>query len=80
MERNQEIVARVLRGENCTAVAKEFGMRADRAQQIILRECKKVCPTAYRKAVKASRSSPGFSGHPHLAALRKQAEFFIARS
>lgn len=80
MDRNQEIVARVLKGEACRDVAKDFGMRPDRAQQIILRECKKICPAAYRKAVKASRASPGFSGHPHLGALREQAKSFIVHS
>jgi len=72
-------MTRILQGEPCRDVAKDFGMRPDRAQQIILRECKKISPAAYKKAMKASRASPGFSGHPHLGALREQARYFIIK-
>ena len=72
IERNREIMQRVLNGETLQSVAYAYGLNHQRIHQITMHECRCANPTLYDKM--------GLPGHGHqLAWLRKRKHHFLSR-
>ena len=72
IERNREIMQRVLNGETLQSVADAFGLNHQRVHQITMQECRHANPTLYGKMKLRRRWG-------ELAWLRKRKTHFLSQ-
>ena len=72
IERNIEIMKKVLNGETLQSVADAFGLNHQRIHQITMQECRRANPTLYGKMPLTRRGG-------ELAWLRKRRHHFLSK-